>query len=254
MKRYKTHIRRVIMALLLLIFTISIAIIVSISYQRQKSDEVYHTAAIQYKQMTTNQDFDKDEKIRPPKTIDFAALQETNPDIIGWIYCENTNIDYPVLKGETNDTYLRTDYTKEYNINGSIFVDCDNASDFSDANTIIYGHHMNHGAMFATLDSWSDQRYYNEHPYMWLFTPEVTYQVVLISGHHTSAASDFYKIYSKHDINFHDMLKEAIEQSDFKPIEKATVNENRNYIMLTTCAYIFDNARYVIHGKLVPIS
>ena len=185
--------------------------------------------------------------------IDWEGLRAVNPDVVGWIYCEGTEINYPVLHGESNDQYLRHDYTREYNLNGSIFVDAVNRDDFVDANTIIYGHHMNYGAMFANLDFWADQAYYDEHPVMWLLTPVQDYQVVLVSGHHTSAHSDMYEIYAEHDAKFRRFLSEAIDQSDFVPAEDVTVNEGNNYVMLTTCAYIFDDARYVLHGKLVPV-
>lgn len=251
--RKRRHVLRKVLALLLAcVFLGSGGVVAFVSYSRHQSDLLYEEAAQRF--VTADEEAQKDaKKTLAPIKIDFDELRGVNEDVIGWLYCEDTPINYPVLRGETNDQYLRHDYTREYNINGSIFVDCDNAAGFADANTIIYGHHMNHGAMFATLDSWADQEYYEKHPVMWLLTPEQDYQVVLVSGHHTSAYSDMYEILHEHNADFDRFLAEAEEQSDFTPVDGATINRDRNYVMLTTCAYIFDNARYVIHGKLVPV-
>ena len=238
-------IRTTAMIVLALIFLGSGGVVLFVRHNYRVSGEKYEQASQQFVR--------REEGTIAPIVIDFNALRAVNEDVVGWIYCEGTEINYPVLHGESNDQYLRHDYTREYNINGSIFVDAANRDGFVDANTIIYGHHMNYGAMFANLDFWADQAYYDEHPVMWLLTPEQDYQVVLVSGHHTSAYSDMYEIYAEHDADFQRYLAEAVEQSDFVPQEGATVNEGRNYVMLTTCAYIFDNARYVLHGKLVPV-
>ena len=244
---YRRHgwIQATLMIVLALIFFGSGGVVLFVRHNYQVSSEKYEQAAQQFVR--------KEEGTITPIVVDFAALKAVNEDVVGWIYCEGTEINYPVLHGESNDQYLRHDYQGEYNINGSIFVDAANRDGFVDANTIIYGHHMNYGAMFANLDFWADQAYYDEHPVMWLLTPERDYQVVLVSGHHTSAYSDMYEIYAEHDADFQRYLAEAVAQSDFVPQEGATVNEGRNYVMLTTCAYIFDNARYVLHGKLVPV-
>lgn len=241
----RNWVRATAMIVLALIFVGSGGVVLFVRHNYQASSEKYEAAAQQFVR--------EEEGTIAPIVVDFDALRAVNEDVVGWIYCEGTEINYPVLHGESNDQYLRHDYTREYNLNGSIFVDAANRDGFVDANTIIYGHHMNYGAMFANLDFWADQAYYDEHPVMWLLTPEQDYQVVLVSGHHTSAYSDMYEIYSEHDADFQRFLAEAIAQSDFVPSDDATTNEGRNYVMLTTCAYIFDNARYVLHGKLVPV-
>ena len=246
-------VRSILTALLLIIFLGSLGIIIFVNWQFGISDQVYEAAQESNVNVNGDQVSVKSGLI-PPITIDFTGLLKQNPDIQGWIYCEDTDINYPVLRGETNDTYLRHDYLGDYNVNGSIFVDSGNSPGFTDANTIIYGHHMSTGTMFAVLDYWQTQKYYEEHPYMWLLTPTQDYQIVLISAHHVSAYSDFYQIYSAHDDKFARFLQEATLDSDFQPFPEATVNPDRNYVMLSTCAYIFEGSRYVIHGKLVPVN
>ena len=237
-------VRITIMAVLALVFTGSLGVVMYVNNQYEESYSTYHEAQQAYTVKGTV----------APIQVDFASLQAVNPDVIGWLYCENTAIDYPVLHGTDNDQYLRHDYTGDYNINGSIFIESENRPDFSDANTIIYGHHMSTGTMFATLEDWADQSFYEDHPVMWLLTPTQDYQVVLVSGHHVSAYSDLYQILHEHNADFEHFLMEATSSSDFTPVAGADVNMDRNYVMLSTCAYVFDNARYVLHGKLVPVN
>ena len=72
--------------------------------------------------------------------MDFDTLKSVNPDVVGWIYIEALdNINYPVVQGDDNETYLHTTYENNYNFAGTIFVDYENSSDFSDCNTLIYG-------------------------------------------------------------------------------------------------------------------
>lgn len=245
-----------LMAVLALVFAGSAGVVAYINGQHKASAATYASASSAYTLATEPiEGFDPTVvgQQEAPKHVDFAALTATNPDVVGWIYCPDTIIDYPVLRGETNDTYLRHDYTGEYNINGSIFVDSGNRGTFEDANTIVYGHHMSSGDMFACLDQWADQEFYEQHPVMWLLTPTQDYQVVLVSGHHVSAYSDMYRILPEHDEAFAQFLASARESSDFVPVEGADADPNANYVMLSTCAYIFDDARYVLHGKLVPL-
>ncbi len=85
------------------------------------------------------------------KKIDFDKLQKINSDVMGWIYIKDTDINYPIMKSNDNDYYLKRDLYKKYSSAGSIFMDYENNSDFSDENTIIYGHNLKNKKMFADL-------------------------------------------------------------------------------------------------------
>lgn len=186
-----------------------------------------------------------------PILVDFERLQRVNPDVVGWIYCEGTVINYPVVAAPDNDYYLERSYTKESDPCGTIFCDSFNYRDFVDSNTILYGHHMQNMSMFATLKYWFEQDYYDEHPYMWLLTPTQDYKIMLFSGYETSATSDTYTIFRGHGDKLRAYLDEAVSksrfQSDYVPSGTA------NYLLLSTCAYSFQLARTVLHGELVPV-
>ena len=91
-------------------------------------------------------------------------------EIIGWIYSDGTPINYPIVQTTNNEYYLRRLIDGTYNQAGSIFMDYKNSSDFSDYNTIIYGHNMKNDSMFGTLTSYESQDYYNEHKEMYLYS------------------------------------------------------------------------------------
>ena len=185
-----------------------------------------------------------------PIRVDFAALKAINEEIVGWIYCENTIINYPILRADDNDYYLHRSYDRSYLFAGSIFMEAQNQPDFSDINTIIYGHNMKDNSMFATLENWDNQSYYDEHPIIWLLTPEQDYKIELLSGYTTTSTSDAYQLFGEYNADFEQYLADAIEQSDFR--SNAVPNENGRFVLLSTCAYVFDNARYVVHCLMVP--
>ena len=86
------------------------------------------------------------------KTIDFTALLATNPDTVAWIEIPDTNINYPVVQTTNNETYLSRTFDGGTSISGTIFLDADNAADFTNVNSILYGHHRYDRTMFADLD------------------------------------------------------------------------------------------------------
>ncbi len=241
----KKKIFRVIFAVLLILFIGSIGGILFILKQYKDNDKLYAQAAEEFTEPGS--------KEAAPIVVDFDALRQVNEDVIGWIYCEGTVIDYPVLRGADNDQYLHHAYDGSYSVSGSIFVDSGNREGFVDSNTIIYGHHMKNGSMFASLSKWSDQQYYEEHPVMWLLTPERDYKIELFSGYTTSAYAETYTMFPEPGAEVDAYLQRAAEQSDFRPSEGIELDGEAHYVLLSTCAYVFDNARSVLHGKLAPV-
>ena len=188
---------------------------------------------------------------RPPDLpeINFKAMKEMNPDVIGWLYCPDTAINYPVVQGNDNAFYLKHLADGMENSNGCPFLDVQNRPDFTDDNSIIYGHHMKNGTMFASISWYEDQDYYEDHPIMYLMTPSATYQIKLFSGYITTMNSSAY-MQTLGSIREHtNWLKEVSGKSDFKA--NLEISAYDRVITLSTCAYNFENARYVLHGKTV---
>lgn len=258
-------IRRAVILVLLAVFLYSAGTVAVILYQYHVTDQLYEDIASQYTiqgggngsvpaegQQGTEAALNRDTMGEAaPIAVDFAGLQAANEDVTGWIYCEDTPINYPVVQGTDNDYYLRHSYDGADSASGSIFVEAENRTDFRDANTIIYGHHMKNGSMFASLDQWADQEYYETHSTMWLLTPEQDYKIVLFSGYTTAAGSDSYMIFSDACEEMNAYLEKCRAMSDFQA--ELDLDGEARYVLLSTCAYVFDNARYVLHGMLVPV-
>lgn len=246
----KKKIFKIIFVVLLFLFIGSIGGIVFTLKQYKDNERLYAQASEEY--LKTDEEVTTSGEIAPV-VVDFAALGQEHEDVIGWLYCEGTVINYPVVQGEDNDFYLHHAYDGTYSVSGSIFVDSENREGFRDSNTIIYGHHMNDGSMFASLSQWLEQQYYEEHPVMWLLTPERDYKIELFSGYTTSADADTYTVFQKPGKEMDAYLQSAVEQSNFRAIDGIELGGNDHYVLLSTCAYAFDNARTVLHGKLIPV-
>ncbi len=259
-------IRLIIMALLLAVFCAAGGVILYTQYKYEKEDKVYEQAAEEFTHRVENTGTTGTSGTTGeagmagpdiPLKVDFEKLRETNSDVVGWIYCEDTAINYPILQGSDNDYYLRRNLNQEHQTAGSIFMESTNHPGFADSNTIIYGHHMKNGSMFACLDEWADQAFYETHPVMWLLTPEQDYQILLFAGYTTPATSDTYITFDGPCQELEEYLDRCLKQSDFQAdfdiLGETALDPDGRYVVLSTCAYNFKDARYVLHGKLVPV-
>lgn len=102
--------------------------------------------------------------------LDLSSLQAINPDVVGWIVIPGTPVSYPLLHGEDNRHYLSHDWQGGYSPSGSIFIECDDAPDFSGFNTRIYGHRMGDSTMFNSLRHYEDASYLTAHPTVYVVT------------------------------------------------------------------------------------
>lgn len=184
-----------------------------------------------------------------PFKVDYAALKSTSPDSVGWIWSEGTPINYPIVHGDDNVFYIEHLHNGEFNLNGAIFVDCREKSDFTEKNTIIYGHNMNDGSMFASLRNYRDAAYYPEHPCLYISTPDKYYRVDIVAGLITEPTSYIYAFEFEEEEQFLAYIESAKADSTFEsPVE---VDVDDQIVTLSTCTYEIDDGRYVIIGKLV---
>lgn len=187
---------------------------------------------------------------RPSPQIDFDSLRAVNPEVVGWLTINGTNIDYPVAQHSDNDYYLHHLFTGEWNSSGCLFMDCHNQADFSGGgHTIIYGHHMDNGSMFQNLMGYKGQPFFDEHPTARLITPDRSYIVEFFAGYIADVNSDAWRLDFISDRDFADWLAAALERSLFESSVIPTATDN--VVTLSTCSYEFYNARFVLHGRLI---
>ena len=128
--------------------------------------------------------------------IDFAALRAVNPDIYAWIYIPNTNVDYPILQHPTEQSYYldhNIDHSEGYP--GCIYTHLRNSKNWSDPNTIIYGHNMRSGTMFASLHYFEDGEFFNNNRYIYIYTPDQGTLVYEIFAARTGGDEDILGTY-----------------------------------------------------------
>ena len=216
--------------------------------EQQKINEGIIDEAVKKVEQNNNEEEHSD--MDNPLVIDFNTLKEKNNDIIAWLYSEGTPINYPIVQTTNNDYYLRRLIDGTYNQAGTIFMDCKNSGDFSDFNTIIYGHNMKNDSMFGTLTNYDNQNYYDEHKEMFLYTENEKFKIEIFAGFITSSESDIY-YFPKTSSTNENLIDYAIKNSTFKSNIKVS-NEDK-IITLSTCSYNFENARYVVLGILRKI-
>ncbi len=181
-----------------------------------------------------------------PPVVDFDSLRAINPDCIGWIYSPNTSINYPIAQGTDNSYYLDHMYNGAANACGAIFMDYLNQNDFTDHNSILYGHHMKNGSMFAGLAGYAQQDYYDAHPALWIITPGEAHRVNLFAGFVTDAESDVWQVSFANDDDFQKWLDSVCRKSYFKSDIVPTVNDH--IVTLATCSYETATSRFVVMG------
>lgn len=199
---------------------------------------------------STEEVSDTEQGPQPPFDVDFAALQGVNPDVVGWIYIEALDgISYPVVQGEDNEEYLHTTYEKNYNFAGTIFIDYENSRDFTDCNTLVYGHNMKNGSMFGRLKNFSeDQTTYEKSKYFWIFTPEKDYRYEIISAYTTGVNSDTYTLFKGPGDEFQEYLDTIKGYSEIETDDTELTIKDR-IVTLSTCTGN-DATRYVVQGRL----
>lgn len=180
--------------------------------------------------------------------VDFESLQAQNDDVVGWIYGPGTAINYPVVQGEDNVFYLTHMFNGRENKCGSIFMDSLNEADFSNTNSIVHGHHMRNGTMFASLVKYESQSYYDTHPVLWLTTPAESYQVEIFTGFVTDVDSDAWQIEFATKEDYKAWLDKMAGNSVFE--SDVTPGADDRIITLATCSYDYDDARFVVMGVL----
>ena len=182
------------------------------------------------------------------KRPDFETLLQWNSDIAGWLWSPETDIDYPVVQGADNEYYLNHTADGARSIIGSIFMESQNQKGFQDDVTILYGHHIRGGRMFSSLSGYKKQSYYEEHPVMYLYTPDKDYRVDIFAGEVLDGQNgSFPLMFESADVR-EKWLKKLLVSSTFK--SSVTVEENERILALCTCSYEYNNARYAVYGVL----
>jgi sortase B len=185
--------------------------------------------------------------------VDFASLQEMNEDIYAWITVPGTAIDYPVVQDPQDDTYYITHSVDgSESVSGAIFSERANATDFSDVHTVLYGHNMRDGSMFAGLHQFEDEDFFDSHRTITVYTPDAirTYQIFaayLYDDRHLLQSFDCsdpavfaaYIDSIRNQRNLYCFVDDEIE-----------ITEGDRILTLSTCHSMGDAYRYLVQAVL----
>lgn len=214
-------------------------------------NEIQQMAVTNREPDVAEEEEEENPSLTPPLDVDFSALKEVNEDVVGWIYIEALDgVSYPVVQGANNDEYLHTTYEGNYNFAGTIFVDYENKGNFTDCNTLVYGHNMKNGSMFGNLkDFTKDTKAYEKSRYFWMLTPEKNYRYEIISAYTTPVNSDTYTLFKGPGKEFEEYLEKIVSYSEIAT-EPGELTLKDRIITLSTCTGN-ESTRFVVQGKLV---
>ena len=186
--------------------------------------------------------------VLPANPINFKEIQEKNPDVCAWIQIPGIDIiDYPILQSsiEADDNfYLDHDINKAQKRAGSIYIQKLNHKDFSDPNTLIYGHNMLNGTMFGQLKKFRTKSFFDEHRTIFVYTPG---KILEYDDRHILNSFNFYvendiKEFFGECVNPSSLTKQVLEGAELTTFDKI--------ITLSTCTSN-DSERYLVVGKLI---
>lgn len=177
------------------------------------------------------------------------SLYDKYEDYRGWIKINNTNIDYPIVQGKDNSFYLDKDINKNYLSSGSIFMNYLN-NGFNDENTILFGHHMRNKTMFAQLKKYKEKEFfYGDNDIVIEVENDKVLKYKVFSAYVTDSKDNYIKTNFDDKDQYKEFLEDIKNKSQYK--SDIDVNENDKIITLSTCSYEFNDARMVVHGKLL---
>lgn len=197
---------------------------------------VYLNASEEYRELTENyiEELDVNDENQLKYDIDWDALYAINPDIVGWVVIDGTKISYPIVQASDNKTYLKTTFEGVKNACGAIFMDYDNLADFSDKNTVIYGHNMRDGSMFHELNNYKDEAFYKDHSEVWVCTPMWQRKYSIISAHTTQDMSATYDRVYDSMASFEAHVADEVQQSIYTTT--GTYSKDLPILTLSTCS------------------
>lgn len=183
----------------------------------------------------------------------FQELMALNPDVCAWIIIDNTNIDYPVVQGKDNFEYLDKNALGEDSASGSIFLDYQNSSDFTDFYTILMGHHMQGGKMFGDMDLFMDETFFRENVTGTLYLPD---RILQLETAAFISADAYDKYLYRTDWSSGESRRELISYIYDTAIytRGETLTPDDQIISLSTCASGSTNARMLLICRVTGVS
>lgn len=263
----KRKIRKILIAVLACVFAVSAAMLIRELLQYRQGEETYAEA----EELAGIPDFSGtpepqetpdagasassapgavyvDPYAEELKNMDFSALQAVNGEVMGWILIPNTVISYPLLQTDNNSYYLKHTWKKWTSAVGSIFLEHQNSRDFSDFNTVIYGHNMNNGSMFGSLKKYKSSAYWKSHPAVYLTDDSGSRTYQIFAAYEVSTDGLAYQIGFPSEASRQAFLDDCLSRSVIDTGVVPAVGDQ--IITLSTCTGHGHATRWVVQAVL----
>ncbi|RGH26217.1 SrtB family sortase [Firmicutes bacterium AF12-30] len=250
---------KIILAIAVLVCVVCFGRFGWIKYQNHKTEQARQETlkAIASTEFTGENDGDEPEKVpagvKHGQKIDFKKLIKINSDIYAWIYVPGTRIDYPVAQNQEDDThYLKYNFKNEPEFAGCIYTEKANKKDFTDPNTIFYGHNMRNGSMFQNLHKFEDEQFFNKHKEVYVYTPKKTYTYTIFAAYKFDDRHLLKTFNFKNKAKFENYLRNVKNIRDMESHirTKQKVTSSDKIITLSTCVGGQPHNRYLVQAVL----
>lgn len=254
--------RLILIIVLLIIFVISTTLLILQLVDNKRNKDIYNDAldialgnaeaeeAIDVK-IWIPEPVEDDEYYEEMMDINLDALRKRNEDVVGWIRIPNTLLDYPIMQGEDNEYYLNHAWNNDDSYSGSIFLESRCNPSFTEYNTIIYGHNMRNGSMFATLREYKKEKYLKKKPYVYIRTDEGVFRYEIFAAFDAPLDSPVYGLSFNQNETKVKFLKFSAENT---VIESGVEPELTDRILtLSTCTNTGYSTRWVVQARLKMI-
>lgn len=189
-------------------------------------------------------------KPKEEDSVSFQQLQEMNSEVLGWLTVYGTGIDYPLVQAENNEKYLNINVKEEFSAAGSLFLHYRNRRDFSDYNTIIFGHHMAESAMFGDIGKFTEKEYFDSHPYGNLYYEGKDHGIeffafLLVDAYDGTVYNPAVDETAAQQEYLSYLLKHAMHRRD------VMVRAQDRLVLLSTCTSDITNGRHILVGRIL---
>lgn len=184
-----------------------------------------------------------------PIAVNYEEALALYPNMKGWLYAEDTQINYPIMQSGDNSYYLTHLPNGASSIAGALYMDCGNPGDFSGRNTVIYGHNMLNGSMFGSLRHYASQTYYEAHPVLYLTAPSGEYRLEVLSGFEANVTDEVFETVNEWD-DLTAYLQRCIDRCSF--VTNGTAEGYEQAVVLSTCGTSAQK-RFVLVCGVVPL-
>lgn len=185
------------------------------------------------------------QKIADEMTSQVQEFSENYDNSVGWIYVPDTHINYPIMQSHDNDFYLHRATDGSYLYVGSIFMDYRCNADFSGISSILYGHNMSDGSMFADVKKFTDNAFFNSHRYGWLITENNVFCVQFFAVDQTENTGGIYNTNADWRTVMSEVVNCAVIYADIE------ISDTDRLLMLSTCTSANSDSRTILVGKIM---